>query len=297
MSNMAEYLARQLRGLGKSATAADTQALYAPFSTRQTRSGVLLSRDLVYGTNPRHRLDVYWPEHADASSAVLVLLHGGGFIRGDKSQRANFGYWAAREGFVVVVANYRLAPEARWPSGAEDVVRIWSWVRKHADDYAADAARIVLMGESAGAAHVAAACLCREHQPSGWNIRAAVLSSGPYNPKLETLARTQFGISTPDPRNDAYYGTDEATLAGASIVEHVDVEPFPLLISFAERDLLQMQVQAAELFASLVGRHAFTPTLHCFADHNHYSQAFSYGTSDESVSGPVLDFLRQHTSL
>jgi acetyl esterase/lipase len=296
MNGVSDELARRLRALGSNATASETQALYAPLLARQARTGVLVARDVAYGTHARHRLDVYWPEHsAELSAPVVVLLHGGGFVRGDKSQRASFGYWAARNGFVAMLPNYRLAPESRWPSGPEDVVRIWSWLRENADDYAGDAERIVLMGESAGAAHLAAACLRRELQPAGWHIAAAVLSSGPYNPQLEAQARAQFAIPTPDPRNDAYYGVDSATLAQANNVEHVSVPPFPLLISYAERDLLQMQVQAAEPFVRLVTRHEFAPTLLCVPDHNHYSQAYSFGTSDENASGPVLEFMRQHT--
>jgi acetyl esterase/lipase len=294
---MNDELAGQLRALGAGATLPQVQALYAPLLAQQPRAGVQCTVDEAYGAHARQRLDVYRPETARSLPLpVLVMLHGGGFIRGDKAQRANFGFWAARQGFIAVLLNYRLAPESRWPGGAEDAAAVCSWVRAHAERFAGDPARVILIGESAGAAHVAAASLCRCFQPHDWQLAAAVLLSGPYNARLEALARAQLGIATPDLRNDAYFGTDPAALAQASIIDHIDAPPFPLLIGFAERDLLQMQVQAGELFARLVTRHGFAPALHCWRDHNHFSPGYSFGTEDHSVSGTVLEFLRQHTA-
>jgi acetyl esterase/lipase len=296
MSGVPDDLAGQLRALGPGFNLPQVQTLYAPLLAQQPRDGVQCSTDEVYGSHQRHRLDVYRPEApVDRARPLLVMLHGGGFVRGDKAQRSNFGWWAAREGFIALLPNYRLAPESRWPSGPEDVVAIWRWVRAHAERLGGDPTRVVLMGESAGAAHVAAASLCLRFQPTGWRVAAAVLLSGPYDARLESLARVQFGIATPDPRNDAYFGTEPSAAAAASIVDRIDAAPFPLLIGYAERDLLQMQVQAGELFARLVTSHGFAPALHCWREHNHFSQGYSFGTSDVSVSRPVADFIRQHT--
>jgi acetyl esterase len=296
VSGVPDDLAVQLRALGPGFNLPQVRAMYAPLLAQQSHDGVRCLADEGYGPHERHRLDVYRPElFANTPRPLLMMLHGGGFIRGDKSQRANIGLWAAREGFVAVLPNYRLAPESRWPSGPEDVAAVWRWLHSHAARLGGDPTRVVLMGESAGAAHVAAASLCRAFQPAGWRIAAAVLLSGPYNARLEGLARAQFGIATPDPRNDAYFGPELAASDAPSIVDHIDAAPFPLLIGYAERDLLQMQVQAGELFARLVSRHGFAPALHCWREHNHFSQAYSFGTSDVSVSMPVADFIRQHT--
>lgn len=144
----------------------------------------------------------------------------------------------------------RLAPDSRWPSGPQDVAAVVHWLAEHASRSGGDAQRIVLMGESAGAAHVASAVpMCRFGVEVQAGVRGAILASGPCHAWLERLARSAFGVDTPDPRNDAHFGTDDATeLASASIVEQIDAPPMPLPISVAERDLLQtqMQVQAGE---------------------------------------------------
>ncbi|MBI5259730.1 MAG: alpha/beta hydrolase [Burkholderiales bacterium] len=291
---MPEDLAERLRALGSGASLAEVQALYAPLLAAQPREDVTLTADLAYGPHPRHQLDLYTPPGA-GPHPVLAWWHGGGFIRGSKEQRANLGWWGAREGFVTVLPNYRLAPESRWPSGPEDVVAVWQWLQTHAARFGGDAQRLVLAGESAGAAHVAAACLMRRFQPAHWHVAGAVLCSGPYNARLEGLARAQFGIPTPDPRNEAYFGPERADWDAASIVEQVDAAPFPLWLSVGERDLLQMQVQAGELFARLVSRHGFAPELHLLREHNHFSAGFSLGTVDTSVSTPLAETLHQWT--
>jgi acetyl esterase len=126
-------------------------------------------------------------------------------------------------------------------------------------------------------------------------VRGAILLSGPYNARLERLARSALGIATPDPRNDAYFGTDDAdALAAMSIVQNVDAAPLPLLIGHAERDLPQMTLQAGELFARLVAAHGFAPEWLTVPDHNHFSRTVALNTGDESLSAPVLAFVRHH---
>jgi triacylglycerol lipase len=78
-----------------------------------------------------------------------------------------------------------------------------------------------------------------------------------------------------------------------STIALIDAPPSaPLLITYAELDLLQMQVQAGELFARLVTDHGFKPQLRVIRGHNHITQTYAVNTGDESLSTPVLEFLR-----
>ena len=270
-----------------------TRAIYEPLLAAQPRAGTRIIQDQSYGPDKRHRLDVYSPDPAAALPApVAIVFPGGGFVRGDKSERENAGLVFARAGVVTVIPNYRLGPTHRWPAGAEDVVRAVSWVRSHAAEYGGDPERIWLVGESAGATHVASATLLRRFHPSGGlPIAGSVLISGVYNLELERRARRQFGIATPDPRNEAYFGTDFEHYPSMSLVDQIDAEPIPILITYAELDLVQMQVQAGELFARLVTQHGFSPELQVIRGHNHLTQVYSLNTGDESLSAPVLKFM------
>ncbi|WP_321812255.1 MULTISPECIES: alpha/beta hydrolase [unclassified Burkholderia] len=291
--NLAPAFALRLRELGTGFNLQQVREVYEPLLATQPTDGVRVHYDLRYGSDERHVLDVYEPVEGDGEvRPILVYFHGGGFIRGDKRDRANVGWYFARHNVVTVLCNYRLAPVSQWPAGPEDVVRVAQWVARHCGVYGGRSDCLVLAGESAGAAHVAAATLiARYRQSLPVGFRGAALLSGPYNAHLEGLASMQFGAPTPDPRNEAYFGSDRALWQAASTVELIDTEPCPLLISFAERDLVQMQVQAGELFARLVTKHAYSPRLHVIPDHNHFSQSFSFNTGDESVSGMLRDFI------
>jgi acetyl esterase len=293
VSGVPEALAARIRGRGAVVDVPFVASLYEPLLAAQPRDGVKVTRDLSYGSDARHRLDVYQPQSAAAGLPVMLFLPGGGFVRGDKSQKDNIGHYFARQGVLAVVANYRLAPAHVWPAGAEDAVAAYQWTRARAAQYGGDLSRLVLVGESAGAAHVASASLIRRFQPpEGLAIAGVVLISGVYNVQLEKRARRQFGIASPDPINEAYFGSDFARYPSMSTVELIDAAPLPLLLTFAELDLLQMQVQAGELFARLVGRHGFDPELRMIRDHNHLTQVFAVNTGDESLSAPLLEFIR-----
>jgi acetyl esterase len=285
---------RRIRAHGAVLDMNFAQSMYKPLLENQPRDGVQVARDIAYGPDDRQRLDVYRPQNRrSASEPVMVFMPGGGFIRGDKADRENVGQYFARAGITVVVANYRLAPKHVWPAGAEDVIAVYRWILDHAGQEGFDAARIVLAGESAGAAHVAAAMLIRRfHPPEGLSLAGAALISGPYNPVLEKLAREQFGTATPDPRNEAYFGSDFEQYRLMSTIALIDAPPSaPLLITFAELDLLQMQVQACELFARLVTEHGCKPQLRVIRGHNHLTQVYAVNTGDESLSAPLSEFL------
>ncbi|QBE67051.1 alpha/beta hydrolase [Pseudoduganella lutea] len=285
-------LEKAIRAAGPVIDPAFAKNLYAPLLASAPRGGEIL-RDIAYGDDERHRLDVYLPLGTKAPAPVVIFLHGGGFIRGDKADREAVGHFFSRHGVLAVLPNYRLGPRHRWPAGAQDVSSVLAWTRAHVAAHGGNPDHIVLAGESAGAAHVAAATLVRRFQPAeGLKIAGAFLASGVYNAELELLARTQLNIATPDPRNEAYFGTDFAAYRAMSTVALVDAAPFPLAISYAELDPVQMQAQAGELFATLVTRHGFQPQISVVRNHNHLTQVYAINSGDDALAGPMLAFVR-----
>lgn len=123
----------------------------------------------------------------------------------------------------------------------------------------------------------------------------AALLSGPDNAGLEALAPQALGIAQTDVRNKAYLGDDPTLWSKASIVDQVTAAPFPLLIAAAERDLRQMQVQASELFARLVTQHGFSPELHWWSGHDHFTPGASLGSADPTVGEPLGAFVHRCT--
>lgn len=293
--NTVERLDALIRATGAVIDPPLFKSWYAPYRESQSTAGVEVRRDVVYGDDERQKLDVYLPtETSGTPRPLLLFVHGGGFIRGDKSDRANVGWRFARAGFVTVVPGYRLGPTHQWPAGAQDVASAWAWAFANVQALGADPERIYVAGESAGAAHVAAATLISELRPSHVpSPRAGVLISGVYNVQLEKVARRQFATPSPDPRNEAYFGSDFARYPAMSTVERIDVAPFPMLITWAELDPPQMQVQAGELFARLMTQHGFDPDLAVIRGHNHLSQLEAINTVDEVLPTVLLDFMNR----
>ncbi len=282
----------QLRSWGTRANMPEVKAFFSQRTSDLDRSGLSVVADQAYGPHARQRMDIYFPQNHEPARPVLLYLHGGGFIRGDKSDRANVGWWGARQGFVTVLANYRLAPEAQWPSGAHDVRAACDHLRDLCGAFGGNPNAIVVAGESAGAAHAAAGVLMTEFQSPKGPCAGVFLLSGPYDAQLEYMARGALGIPTPDPRNDAYFGVTHPDWAAVSIVECVDAAPLPVAVAMTERDLPQMQVQAGALFSRLVTRHGFQPDFLVIPEHNHFSAAAALGTEDQSLADPLARFVQ-----
>ncbi|MBL7498876.1 alpha/beta hydrolase [Frankia sp. CNm7] len=117
--------------------------------------------DLAYGSLSRaQRLDLFRPPTpaADGQSEggraaalpVVVALHGGGFLRGNKKHMRRFAHALVPRGYAVASVNYRLSGEAAFPAAVVDVKGAVRWLRANADRYGLDPTRIAAVGESAG---------------------------------------------------------------------------------------------------------------------------------------------------
>src|SRR6185369_3282474 len=82
---------------------------------------------------------------------TAIIVHGGGFIRGDKQSYVQPLFPAlTKANYTWFTINYRLAPQFKFPAATEDVERAIQFVRGHARQYKVDVTRIALIGESAG---------------------------------------------------------------------------------------------------------------------------------------------------
>jgi acetyl esterase/lipase len=94
------------------------------------------------------KLDMYLP--AGRRLPVVVLVHGGGWRSGFRSEFAPMAVRLAQRGYAAVTVSYRLSGEARYPAAIEDVQAAVRWVRENAERYGIDPQRMALAGGSAG---------------------------------------------------------------------------------------------------------------------------------------------------
>ncbi len=123
----------------------------APASAAAGPATTKVLRNLAYGSHARQKLDVHLPAHP--TGPVLLMVHGGAWVTGDKAMPAMIQPKARRwnaDGYVVVSANYRLLPDAGPLEQAADVAKALAYVQREAAGWGADAKKVVLMGHSAG---------------------------------------------------------------------------------------------------------------------------------------------------
>lgn len=268
-----------------------TRELFAPLVPRPDPSA-RIARDLRYGPDARHRLDVFAPASA-SGMPVVVFVHGGGFLQGDKGDAEapffnNFGAWALREGFIGVTVTYRLAPTHVWPSGPEDMALVMAWLREHIADHGGDARRIVLTGQSAGATHVASYLA----QYQGWGLAnegqrlaGAALFSGVFD----------LTIADRVGPNAAYYGPEFWRRPERSTLAALAVTPVPCLFSISELDPPQFQRQAGAVVHARLGATGRCPELLYLAGHNHVSSVMQLGCEYDTLGAPLAQFVRRVT--
>jgi acetyl esterase/lipase len=220
-------------------------------------------RDLAYGdAGLRNQLDIWRRPDlpADAGAPVLLQVHGGAWVMGQKEGQAHplMAHLAAR-GWVCVTINYRLSPRSTWPDQIVDVKRAIAWVRAHIGEHGGDPRFLAITGGSAGG-HLCALAALTPHvaafQPgfedADTSVSAAVPFYGVYdfldrdgvaNRKLEgLLARAVFKTSLAD---------DRAAWDQASPMSHVGPDAPPFFLLHGTNDSL-VPVEQARAFAGLL---------------------------------------------
>jgi acetyl esterase/lipase len=185
MSNKAGLIGR----LGAVAMAAVLLAGCSPLSLFATLSpkdpAMRSAHDVAFGGDPRQRLDVYTPDHPHGRAPVAVYFYGGSWNTGRRQDYRWVGEALASRGFVAVIPDYRLYPQARYPAFLEDGALAVRWVTEHAAQFGGDPARIVLIGHSAGAYNAVMIALNPRYLLAAGvdpaRIKAVAGLSGPYD--------------------------------------------------------------------------------------------------------------------
>ena len=261
-----------------------TRGLFANRKDASLPAGAKRFDDIAYGAHPRQRIDICAPEGSGAP--IVIFVPGGGMTGGDKTVYAHIPAFFARQGFVGVAANYRLAPDFLFPAGAEDVAAVVDWLAEHAADYGGDPTRILIVGQSAGAVHSATTLFddrarARHHDA----IRGAVLISGVYE-------------ITPDHEGgniNLYFGNDPEELVDRSSSNHVANSEIPVIIAIAELEPAFFGLSAAALMYALTRRDGHAPEFVRLKGHNHLSPVLNFGGPGDTFGPAIAEALRALT--
>jgi acetyl esterase/lipase len=275
------------------------------------------------GAGDRHELDVFTPAGA-TSAPVLVLVHGGAWMIGDKDfhgRYRNVGLALARRGLVVVMPNYRLAPRDRHPAQVKDVALAFAWVRRHIKDYGGDPGDIFLAGHSAGGHLVSLLATDPQYLKDADRqaLRGVIGVSGVYSiPQPDDIARVMLammsGLSMNDPQGGPtspaasamlrkasawlnpfplVFGSDREQQRLAAPLVHVRPGLPPFLLLYAQKDLPLLD-DMARTFAAALQKAGGSVQSKRIDDRNHDTILFWATDVDDPVNRAITHFVEQH---
>jgi acetyl esterase/lipase len=162
-------------------------------------TAIKLTCSIAYAERSRHRLDICRPGGAVAAP-VVVFFYGGAWRSGNKALYRYVAKALARRGYVAVVPDYRIYPEARYPDFLEDGAQVVRWVKDNIGRFGGDPDKIFLKGHSAGA-HIAAMLsidkrwLDKVGLAPGRDIAGLIGLAGPYDylPLRDETLKVIFG--------------------------------------------------------------------------------------------------------
>jgi acetyl esterase/lipase len=240
--------------------------------------------DLTYCTTSEGvdlKMDLYYPQHIDGPAPLVLYVHGGSWISGDKSDGAGLMFFSnlRASGYILAAINYRLAPSYQFPAQIEDVRCAVRYLRANASRYNLDPNRIGAMGGSAGGHLVSLLGLAGDApgwQPEAYRepytdqsncVQAVLDMFGPSD--LVRLVKTDSRV-----RNSVFGASedDNTLLQTYSPVTYISSDSPPFLILQGDKDetvpleqsqVLYDQLTAAGVPATLVivhnAGHGFAP--------------------------------------
>jgi acetyl esterase/lipase len=217
------------------------------------------------------KLDIFLPEEGDGPFPVIISIHGGAFMFGDKADgQLNPMLEGLKHGYAVVSINYRLSGEALFPKNINDVKAAIRWIKANAGTYKMNPGKIALWGGSAGGNLSALAgtsgdvkeledlSLGNANQSS--RVHAVIDWFGPTNFLLMDEQLTETGNGKPD-HSDA--NSPESKLMGQKITEiplkvqmanpetYISKDDPPFLIEHGTKDQLVPTQQSVNFAAKL----------------------------------------------
>lgn len=230
----------------------------------------------------RDKLDLYLPD-GRRGFPVLLWLHGGALMHGDKDGSAHVGRRFAAAGIGTVVINYRLSPHVMHPAHIQDAATAFAWVRQHIAEYGGNPDAIFVAGHSAGAYLSAMLALderylaTRQLQPS--SIRGIVPVSGFFY--VERVAPH---------RSKSVWGEDPAKWPEASPARYVRSSAPPILLIYADGDEEWRREQNEHMAAALKQAGHSDVAIRQIKDRDHSTIFSQIGEGDE-VSTLMLEFI------
>ncbi len=273
-------------------------ALVWPFADHR----IEVMRDLRYaeGAGRRHCLDLYRSATPTMAAPVLLQIHGGAWIIGNKREQARpLMHHLAANGWICVAPNYRLSPRATFPDHLVDVKLALRWVREHVAEYGGDPDFVVITGGSAGGHLAALAAFTAndpQFQPGFENVDTSVAACVPFYGAYDLTGR--FGGIGPDGMGGLIERAvlkrtltdDPEAFSNASPLDQIHAGAPPFMVVHGTDDSL-VPIREARAFAARLREVSTCPTVFLELPGAEHAFELFYSARSEAVVRGVHRFL------
>jgi hypothetical protein len=312
-------IAKELITIGRGVCVPETAQLYRPLQPNPPYPGVTFVRDISFGPDPKDVLDVASPEKGGGKRPVLIYISGGA---GNKQQGGpngdvfydNVMVWAVKNGMVGV--NMQRHPGQAWDGPAKDVGAVVQWVNQNIASHKGNPERVFIWTQSAGnipvSTYIGHSALWG---PKGVGVKGVLFMSPPafdilpatpppvQGPGFAPCGQPNGGtaaVSTVAPGGGRGRGgpgglgraqVDPATQLARSNLPGLISSKVPFMVAVAELDPPNI-IGFAETLKAELCKADRCPTYVTFRDHSHISEVMAPGTADNSVTGPILKWIK-----
>jgi len=231
-------------------------------------------------------LDLYLP--SAENFPVVVYVHGGAWVDGDKNLYANIGNTLADAGYGVAIINYRLSPEFSHPAHTQDGALAVAWLVGHIAEYGGDPNTIYLTGHSAGGHMMSLLTLDSQYFEAvnvPLDVIAGVISySGLYWIDDWIMSNASNAFSRDESQRQA---VSPINLIEDAIEER---ELPPILMIASENDYPELLIEQADMGA-MFDKFGADYVAHVIDDRDHFGLVTAIGTPNDPTTAIILAWL------
>jgi len=260
------------------------------------KAGVVRVADIAYDSKPgvdpkRLSLDVYLRDGLK-SAPVVLYVHGGGWVAGDKSRALFKPAKLVPEGYLFASMNYRFRPHASLSEMAQDVANATVWMRDHAAQYGGDPSQLFIMGHSAGAHLVAAVATNERFMKAAGGSLSDLTGVIPIDTAMYNVPLALDGGGA---AQSEAFGSDPAAWTPVSAWHHIangkGIPPF-LLFASDGRDTIGKQIRPLIQKLEAAGIEA---SMHEGKGRAHSPLDTYLGVEGDESTSVLLKFLAHHS--
>lgn len=165
---------------------------------------VEIKTDVIYNTRePKTCVLDYYKPKGKGPFPVILYIHGGGFMAGDKNYRKAIGVWFATMGYFAVNVNYGLSPEYMFPKPLKHLFSATNWLSRNAEKHNLNLDKVIVAGDSAGAFYALSLACISENEELQKKLKvspkirfaASILNCGLYDIKKALDGKFLFDIN------------------------------------------------------------------------------------------------------